>query len=172
MSSCTNKLPEFQKSQIRIPIFWLSRHMNFKKKIGIKNGIKILLTMGVPEIRTINRNSQLSLQGYLCNGLPRLYICVDHSGLCPLARLMRVKNLIYWSHTSSSNQHTYEGPSTQTLGGYTSKGRKDEGETQRPWVQSMSDTDNFHFILWSMHKDADWPCRKTWKTWNIIQEHY
>ncbi len=32
MSSCANKLPEFQISQIGIPIFWLSRHRNFKKK--------------------------------------------------------------------------------------------------------------------------------------------
>ncbi len=33
VSSCANKLPEFQILQIGIPIFWLSRHRNFKKKL-------------------------------------------------------------------------------------------------------------------------------------------
>jgi hypothetical protein len=23
-----------------------------------------------------------------------------------------------------------------------------------------------------MNKDLNWPCRKAWKTWKIIQEHY
>jgi hypothetical protein len=31
-------------------------------------------------------------------------------------------------------------------------------------VQSMSDTVNFHCILQSTNKDADWPCGKAWKT--------
>ncbi len=39
-------------------------------------------------------------------------------------------------------------------------------------VQCMSDTDNFHCILQSMNKDADWPTGKAWKTRKIIQEHY
>ncbi len=62
MSSCANKLLEFQILQIGIPIFWLSRHWNFKKKLtgifGIENGIGIPLAMGVPEIGTENWNSQ------------------------------------------------------------------------------------------------------------------
>ncbi len=39
-------------------------------------------------------------------------------------------------------------------------------------VQSMSDTVNFHCILQSTNKDADWPCGKAWKTQKIIKEHY
>jgi hypothetical protein len=37
---------------------------------------------------------------------------VDHSRLWPLARLTRVKNSIYHSHTSSSDHSTYKGPGT------------------------------------------------------------
>jgi hypothetical protein len=49
----------------KIPIFWLSRHWNFKRTIpneifGIKNRIWIPLMMGVPEIGTEYRNSQSS----------------------------------------------------------------------------------------------------------------
>jgi hypothetical protein len=39
-------------------------------------------------------------------------------------------------------------------------------------VQCMSDTDDFHCILQSMNEDANWPCKKAWKTWKIIQKHY
>ncbi len=39
-------------------------------------------------------------------------------------------------------------------------------------VQCMSKTDNFHFILQSMHEDVDWPTGKAWKTWLSIQNHY
>jgi hypothetical protein len=39
-------------------------------------------------------------------------------------------------------------------------------------VQIMRDTDDFHCILQSMNKDADWCCGKVWKLWKIIQEHY
>jgi hypothetical protein len=67
VSSCANKLPEFWISQIRIPIFWLSRHWNFKKIptgiSGIKNRIVISLPMGVPEIGTENQNSQPRCHG-------------------------------------------------------------------------------------------------------------
>jgi hypothetical protein len=47
--------------------------------------------------------------------------------LSDVAKLARVKNSICRSHTSSSNQSTYEGPGRKTLGGDTSKGGKDEG---------------------------------------------
>jgi hypothetical protein len=50
------KLLEFQKLQIGIPIFWLSRNRNFKKNptgiFGIINEIGIPPQMGVPEIGT------------------------------------------------------------------------------------------------------------------------
>ncbi len=50
---------------IKIPIFWLSRHRNSRKKFptgifGIVNGIGIPLPKGVPEIGTKNWNSQPS----------------------------------------------------------------------------------------------------------------
>jgi hypothetical protein len=39
-------------------------------------------------------------------------------------------------------------------------------------VPCMSDTDDFHCVLQSIRKDADWPTRKAWKTWKNIQKHY
>ncbi len=39
-------------------------------------------------------------------------------------------------------------------------------------VQCISKTDNFHCVLQSMQEDMDWPTRKAWKSWLIIQNHY
>ncbi len=65
------KLPEFRKLQIGIPIFWLSKNQNLKKNptgiFGIVNRIGIPPPMGVPEIRTKNRNSQPSKQKEISN---------------------------------------------------------------------------------------------------------
>ncbi len=36
----------------------------------------------------------------------------------------------------------------------------------------MSEMDNFHCVLLSMKKDADWPTGKAWKTWQSIENHY
>jgi hypothetical protein len=38
--------------------------------------------------------------------------------------------------------------------------------------QCMCDTNDFHCILQSMNKDAQWLNGKAWKTWKIIQEYY
>ncbi len=50
--------------------------------------------------------------------------------------------------------------------------RKQNATAMDALVQCMSDTDDFHRILQSMKKDANWLCRKAWKTWKIIQKHY
>jgi hypothetical protein len=50
--------------------------------------------------------------------------------------------------------------------------RKQNAVAMDAIVQCMSDTDDFHCILQSINKDANWPYGKAWKTWKIIQEHY
>ncbi len=50
--------------------------------------------------------------------------------------------------------------------------RKQNAVAMDATVQCMSDTVDFHHILQSMNKDAEWPTRKAWKTWKIIQENY
>jgi hypothetical protein len=50
--------------------------------------------------------------------------------------------------------------------------RKQNAITMDALVQCMSDTDDFHCILQSMHKDVNWPCGKAWKTWKHYQPKY
>jgi hypothetical protein len=47
--------------------------------------------------------------------------------------------------------------------------RKQNAIAMDALVQCMSDTDDFHCILQSMHKDVNWPCGKAWKTWKHYQ---
>jgi hypothetical protein len=39
-------------------------------------------------------------------------------------------------------------------------------------VQYVGELDDFHCVLLSMKKDADWSTEKAWKTWQSIENHY